>query len=445
MGTLELATVPPSTRLGTLRALARRRGMESSALTLSMSTALTGVLGLVYWMIAERLFPTAEVGRASAVMSTATMLSSLSGLSLGGMYERFLADAGRYRSRFVLAGLGGTAALGLVVGGIFLLVGPTNTLFDDAAQQIAFPITVAVLTLYALLDSILTAIRRPEWVAAKNVLLSIAKILPLFLFAGWGGALAITGSWTVLAALAAGIATIAAARRLRQGSTAPPALPPTGELARHHVALVFLMAMGVVAPLVVPLIVISSEGPVAAAHFNIAWTLVSSVGLMLSTMMSAFVVEASAVPAGERHDLLRRMARVVGRMAVLCIGGLAVCGPLVLWLVGPAYLDAVGYLLFMVPALLLQQVISFFAALSRIAGRLRLLVPVQALGIIGIIGGSLLLVGPLGMTGVGVAIMSADLLCVLIIAVPLARLVRDGKVAQQLGARTGDESADSSA
>ena len=57
-----------------------RLALNASALMIS--SAATGLLGLVYWMIAERMMPTSEVGRASAMIATATVLSSLACLSL---------------------------------------------------------------------------------------------------------------------------------------------------------------------------------------------------------------------------------------------------------------------------------------------------------------------------------------------------------------------------
>ena len=44
-----------------------RLALNASALMIS--SAATGLLGLVYWMIAERMMPTSEVGRASAMVS----------------------------------------------------------------------------------------------------------------------------------------------------------------------------------------------------------------------------------------------------------------------------------------------------------------------------------------------------------------------------------------
>lgn len=63
------------------------RNLALNSLALMLSTVITGGLGLLFWAAAGRLYPVAEVGSASAVITSAVMLSTLSNLSLGSMCE----------------------------------------------------------------------------------------------------------------------------------------------------------------------------------------------------------------------------------------------------------------------------------------------------------------------------------------------------------------------
>ncbi|WP_054679981.1 lipopolysaccharide biosynthesis protein [Microbacterium sp. No. 7] len=424
MTTLRVPAIVERVRAGRARLPKARtlsKALEANALVLALSSAATGALGFVFWVVAEQCFPTAVVGRASAVINSATMLSTLSGLALGGMYERFLPLAGRRAPRLVLFGLLGTTVLGAGAGVVFVLVGPAGSLFADPAEAVVFPLTVAVLTCYALLDPILIGAQRPRAVAVKNIGLSILKIAPLPLLAASGSALAVTGSWTALAFAVSAVAAVVVLRAVRGRGISR--LPSLGLLARHHASVVAIMLMHVVAPLAVPLIVLEHLGAEAAAHFNIAWIMVSAVGLALSAIIPSYVVEASAHPE-RRADLTRRIIALQVRVAVPLLIAFALLGPLVLQLVGPGYSASSGYLLCMAAALLLQQILLLYGAFARILGRLRLLVVMQCIGMVGTVAGAVLLIGPFGLTGVGVGIIVTDVIAFAVVAVPMIQMTR---------------------
>ncbi|XGU19432.1 hypothetical protein ACETU7_31285 [Rhodococcus sp. 3Y1] len=67
-----------------------KRKFEYDSIAVLISGAVTAVLGLVFWAVTARMYPVDVVGRASAVINSAVVLSTLSTLSLGSMYERFL-------------------------------------------------------------------------------------------------------------------------------------------------------------------------------------------------------------------------------------------------------------------------------------------------------------------------------------------------------------------
>src|SRR3979490_769081 len=69
---------------------------------LLINTAVTGGLGLAYWLIAARLFPQAAVGRAAAIVSAATLPAGVGELNRRGMLMRFLPQAGARSRQLVL-------------------------------------------------------------------------------------------------------------------------------------------------------------------------------------------------------------------------------------------------------------------------------------------------------------------------------------------------------
>ncbi|MET0318909.1 MAG: lipopolysaccharide biosynthesis protein, partial [Rhodococcus fascians] len=110
------------------------RNLALNSLAMMLSTVVTGGLGLLFWAAAGRLYPVAEVGSASAVITSAVMLSTLSNLSLGSMYERFLPVSGRLAKSFVVRGYITVTAFAFVLGCGFLLVAPVDKMFTSTAE-----------------------------------------------------------------------------------------------------------------------------------------------------------------------------------------------------------------------------------------------------------------------------------------------------------------------
>ncbi|WP_172936546.1 polysaccharide biosynthesis protein [Rhodococcus sp. MS16] len=402
-------------------------GLESNAAALMLSSVATGALGLVYWAVAERFFSTAEVGRASAVISTATMLASVSCLSLGGAYQRFLPVAGRASTRLVLGGLALTAAVAVLLGCGFLLVNPTNErLFTNTTERVAFPMLVMTLAIYALTDPILTGLRLAKSVAAKNIALSVLKIVPIVALAGTGSTLALTGSWGVLAF---GVTAVALVHILRTGvrgrKAIAPDLPPVRELWAFQGVFFTMTLVLTVTPLVLPLIVVSQLGAEQNAYFNVAWTMCSAVGLLRSGVGSSFIVEASS-PDADRKALLRRLLRMLAVVTAVSAAGLAIGGPLVLYVISPDYFHAATTLV-LVMALdsIAGAVVVVYFLLSQILRRLRLMLAVQCVIVVTTVSLALVLIPRLGLIGAGLATLSAQLVAIAVIAVPLRRAVVD--------------------
>ncbi|MFD4291828.1 lipopolysaccharide biosynthesis protein [Rhodococcus sp. NPDC058505] len=404
----------------------RLTALESNAAALMLSSVVTGALGLVYWAVAERFFATAEVGRASAVISTATMLASVSCLSLGGAYQRFLPVAGRASARLIVGGLAVTATVAALLGVLFLLLNPSNTrLFAATAEYVAFPFLVVAFAVYALTDPILTGLRLAKAVAVKNIALSVLKIVPVVALAGAGSAMALSGSWAVLAFGVTAVAVFHLLRVARGRGEIAPQLPPGRELIAFQGVYFTMTLVLTVTPLMLPLIVVSQLGTEQNAYFNLAWTMCSAVGLLRSAVGSSFVVEASA-PDADRAALLRRLLRMLGAVAVVSAAGLAVGGPLVLYLVSPAYFHAAtGLVLVMAADSLVGTVVLLYFLLAQILRRLRLMLVIQILIVATTLAVTLALVPRLGLIGVGWGSLTAQLVAVAVLAVPLRRAITD--------------------
>ncbi|GAB03506.1 polysaccharide biosynthesis protein [Gordonia amarae] len=383
-----------------------RLALNASALMIS--SAATGLLGLVYWMVAERMLPTSEVGRASAMISAATVLSSLACLSLAGAYQRFLPVAGNRSLRLILSGYGLITGTSILLGTAFVTLGFGSSIFTSTTDRVLFVPLVLVLAIYAITDPILIGLRRSPAVAVKNVGLSVVKIVPLFFLSGTATAVAVTGSWMVLAALITVVfmlhaVRLALARRLESADE----LPGNRELMSFQSAFFTMMLITSVTPFALPLIVVETVGTTQNAYFNLAWTMTSAAGLVRSSVGSAFIVEA-VQPGANTANLVRQLRRMLLPLTLLVAAGLAIGGPAVLWVVGDEYFrEAAPLMLVLAVQSVVETVVVVFYMVSQIVRRLRLMVLMQIIVMVITVGGSYLLLPRVGLIGVGIASLTA--------------------------------------
>jgi len=103
-----------------------RPGFLADSLTrngyfLIANSAATGALGLVYWLLVARLYPTADVGRASALYAAMNLIAALTALNLNGLLIRFIPQAGRLTGRFIVRAYAVSAAASVAFSVLFVV------------------------------------------------------------------------------------------------------------------------------------------------------------------------------------------------------------------------------------------------------------------------------------------------------------------------------------
>ncbi|UYP19953.1 lipopolysaccharide biosynthesis protein [Rhodococcus sp. Z13] len=410
------------------------RSLEHNSMALAVSALVTGVVGLAYWAIVGRLYPASEVGAASAVITTATMLSAFGNLSIGALFERFLPLAGIRSKSMVCTGFLVGAGFGTALGAGFLFWGPIEEMFHGRLDAALFPAVVAVLSAFALLDHTSVGLREAGWAATKNVAHSVVKLAAVVLFAYTASRLAIVWTWILPAAVAVVLLGLRVGQRLRhQESRADGSdLPPRRELGEFLVGAYGIYVVGALAPLVLPLIVIDRLGADANAYFAITWSLVTSVVVLLAMLMGPYVA-AAAADADRTWQLTLRFLAILGLVATGGVMLFALIGPVLLRIVGPEYADAGTPLLHWAALALVPAVVSFaYNAVARVQRRLRLAVTVQVVNAAIVLGASWVLIGDHGLVALGKAYVVAESVSAVLLVVPLVlALIRMRRDAQR--------------
>ena len=409
---------------------ARRRGLPSlelNAFALMAATGITAVVGLGFWAIAARL-PAAEVGRSSAILSTATMLSQIAASNVGLLFGRVLASSHGRGRRLVLAGYGIATAIALLLGFGFLLFFPHEELFPTTWDKLGFPLLVVLLALSTLQDWVLTGLRRSTWIPLEQLLFALGKMGLLILFASFAFEKGILVAWAIpIIVLQLVIAPILFLRLLPRIPPPGPGTPPMPD--RRGLLTIFLAeyatgAVTVVIPLVLPLLVVARLGTEANAYYALPWLIAESFSVLIWNISSSYVVEASH-DRREQWALMRRTFRLSYLIGLVGVPSLYFLAPWLLSILGDTYSDEGTWVLrYAVLAIPFTIITMNFINTSRLRNQMGRVVVLEVFTAALVIGLAVVLMDRMGVGGAGLAFLLAQALTALIVAVPLLRFAR---------------------
>lgn len=425
-----------------------------------LSTAGTAVLGLAFWALAARTYPAGTVGAASAAVSAASLVAVAAQLNLTAVYTRFLPLAGTYAVRFVARGYLATVALAGTGSAAFAWSGAADAyLGTSVAARVSFVLLAVLLMLSAVQDAVLTGLRRAGTVLVENLAFAAGKVVLLGACAAFAVPAGIMIGWLVplavaVLAVSGGLFGVWLPRHARaaSASSASPAgpsgsgLPDRRRLASFVAAEYVKSLLTVLAPTVIPLLVVAELGARENAYLSVPWMINAAVVSLFYNVSAAFVVE-SAHGAPLHSGSVRRLLGLIGAVAAAGLVVGAVLPGTLLGLLGADYAQN-GADLFrrLALALPLEAVTAVYATFVWIERRLWRLVLLQAVNTTVLLAGTVALLPSQGVLAVGSAYLASQLLLGLGSLRPAWRRLRsavvvdgaDGSLAQVAQTPGGD-------
>lgn len=402
-------------------------GLELNAFALMITTGITSGFGLVFWAVAAQ-YPAAEVGRSSAVISTASMLAVLASLSVGLTFTRFLGSAGDRSRAMVLYGYAAAAVGAALLSTTFVVVFAGDELLTSPLEWFTFPLLTVTLTLFVLQDWVLIALRAARWVPIEQFVFATGKLglLALFVMTAMHGGIVL--AWALPAALAVLVISPFLVLRVLPRRPAPPGgavHPSRRELKKIFVGEYATGATTVLVPLMLPLIVVSNLGTQANAYYALPWLISEALNLLLWNIYSSFMAEASN-DRDNQPALIRRTFRLAVLVGLGGVPFLLVGAPWLLTLLGGAYAAEGSTLLrLLAVALPFTIVYSMYISVSRVRGLIGRVVTLQVISGVITVGGTVLLVQSVGIAAVGISFLTARAVTTLFVAAPLLRILRE--------------------
>jgi O-antigen/teichoic acid export membrane protein len=299
--------------------LMRSNQLLRSSLNIILNAGVQSAFGFAFWILAARLFSTANVGRASSLISASTLLAFFGLLGLNITFLRFL-PVSQQRDRLITAGLilvgGFSGVLGL--GYVFLtpvIARPISFVAHNPLLALGF----VVLTIGGGLSSITDSIFISAGKASFNIITDglVGGIVKIALVVGLAGG----GTYEIFFASSSGFAAagfssillmmIVLRWRPKFGDFKVVLRPVLRFTGVNYVAGV----LSLLPTLIVPLIVLNRLGATNEAYYYVSYQLANLIYTAAFSVEQAFLVEGASAGVITRAVLMRSLRVLLG----LCI------------------------------------------------------------------------------------------------------------------------------
>lgn len=411
-----------------------------NAYFLMLSTGVSAVLGLGFWLVAARYYSEDAVGQGSAAIAAMRLLAGITATTMIGAVVRFVPRAGRATGRLVWGVYGASSLVVALAAGVFLL---TLDLWGASYEPLGAPsagaLFVAACVAWALLtlqDGVLTGLRRTAWVPVGNAVFSIGKLALLAVFASALPVLGIFVSWAVAIAFSTLPLGWLIFRRLIPRQAAddrerePPGIRDMGRfLAGDSLGALFSLAMINLLPVMVAVRFSAAEN----GYFYVAYTVGGTMEFMAMNMAASLTAHASHDPrrlADGVRGALRRMALLLVPVVLV----LVVFAPLILTPFSADYAEHGSTVLRLLAlGALPRVVVELYIGVLRVQGRTGVLAVLQGAMCVLVLGSAAVLFTPAGIAGAGWAVLIGMTVVAVVSVFGLRSALRDTRDARHAG------------
>lgn len=387
-----------------------RTPLFRNSYALVVNSVATSGLGVLYWLVAARLFAADDVGINAAMISAMIFLAKLAQFNLVNGLNRFVPTAGKHTGRLIACSylvalpLAGVTAL-VFVTGLGLWAPDLEVIKTSGATVAGFVVATMGWAVFVLQDAALTGLRRATWVLAENCFFSLAKIALLGALFVVAPRIGIFVSWALPLPIIIITVNWLLFRRAVPRHVSGARAAATGVDARaitRFVTADFVASFGWMAPTnLMPVIVLALAGPEANAYFYLSWAIANMLFAFGRGPGMSLITEAALAP--ERlWSYSRKVLAQTSGLIVPIAAGLVVFAPQVLWVFGSAYSsEGATVLRLLVMATVANVIISLYAAILRIERRMRALSILYFVVGALVVSLSVLLLRRVGIAGVG--------------------------------------------
>ena len=419
--------------------VARGDSLVRNSLYLMLTTVETAGLGYVFWIVAARMFSTAQVGIASAVISLCSTVALLTYLGPAAMLVERLHTYQRPRAwksffaRMCVATAAVTALLATVTVPLIAHAKGYGSYFSAAGAAVLAVTGAAVWTVVQMCCNAFIAARRADGMFVVQGLVSVFKVVLLVPLCTAGlGAPGIVVAWVASSVIGAAAGAFWLLPRIGPDAAQPEEAGPVpssmaherrarharssrrrSDYVSHLVGQHLTSVGGQMTPLLLPILVVARLGAGSNAYFYITW-MIGSVFFMVSPSISqALFAESVRYDSGLRPTVVKAF-RIASFLLIPAIVAMVVGGRLILAIFGQAYVGAgYGLLVLLAISAVPDAVSNVAVAICRATSRLGYSAAINLGTLFVAVAGAWVLMPRFGLLGVGISWLTAQVLAAL--------------------------------
>lgn len=354
--------------------------MTGNSLALIASRAVAMGLGFLFWLLAARTFPEAQVGIAAAVVSAMMLCTNIALFGLGSAVISRLphhreGPAPLLNSALTLATVASALAALLFLAVAAVGLPELSVVAEDPVYALLFVACSVLGTLGLLLEQTSTALRRGDHALVRGVgsgLITVLGLVAVVIVTDATNSVLLLAPWVAASAFVLALGIVQLYRALRGYRTRWNARPPMARellvsgLPNHALTLAERAPA-----LLLPVIVIEVLSPADNATWYAVWMMALVVFIVPMQVGMALFAEVAA-DAGRMRAAVRSAVTAALAVGVPAALVLAVLAHPLLSLLGSAYADdGATPLRILVVAILPLTVVQAYFAACRGSGRLR--------------------------------------------------------------------------
>ena len=399
-----------------------RSPLYRNALFLMTNRGVTSVIGLVFWLLAAKLYLDKDVGLASAIISSVLLLSLIATMGLDYALIRFLPNAGRdsdalVNSCLTVAGLMSIVVALVFIAGISLWSPALLFLRQDPVLIGAFIVFTVGWTLYVLVSRTFVARRRAGYSLVQGIIFNIFRLILIIVLATFFAAFGIFAAWGIAVVVAVGIATLLLLPRVQAGYRPLPVIKRDvlNEMMRFSFANYVAILLWTAPILILPLMVLNLLGAESNAYFYIAWSIANILFSVPIAISLSLFTEGSHDEERLGRDT-RRSLRLILLVIVPSVLLILLLGDKLLFLFDPAYAENATTLLWVLAFSAVPLSLNhIYFGVKRVQMRMKSVIGLTAFMAVATLVLSGILLPRMGILGAGIAWLSAQSAVALVI------------------------------
>jgi O-antigen/teichoic acid export membrane protein len=398
--------------------------LYSNAIFLMGANAFSALIGFVFWMVAARFYPEEAVGLASATISAMGLAVSFSRLGLEMGLVRFLKNHSEEPQDIIntvfTVGLLVSVAVALIfIAGMDIWSPALLFIRENPLYLFAFVFFCAVSSLNGFSDNTFVASRRSGFVVASGLIFGVSKVILAIALASFLTTFGIFASWGIGLTAALLISIFIFLPKAQKGYRFAITIKKNilRDMLGYSFANYFSVLLWGAPALIFPLMVVNMLGAEANAYFYIGWALSNVIVIIPTSVTTSLFAEGSYNEAQLKTHILRSLKMIFLLLIPAVIAVLLLADKLLL-LFGAQYSENAAQLVRIMALAVLPLTINIvYLNIKRVQKDLKKIVQMPAfIAFISILL-ALILLPQAGFNGAGIAWLTAQGCCAIVIVV----------------------------